>query len=224
MSNRVKYDIFLADSSLELVPKELCSHPAVRKSLKRLGKTECNIILDKSIHYDAMRRLPDAWKRGRPDIVHDILHALEAFSNRIKNIYIHTYDNKLIWVDPRVKFPKSQERFYRLMEQLLKEGKVPVKGRPLALVTNLTFEDLLRDDRAILLHENGERFSKVIHELRNYEQIIIGAFPHKDFRKELIQRKILKVSVGDSTLEAFQAICIFMTKLDFLDMRVGGYE
>jgi rRNA small subunit pseudouridine methyltransferase Nep1 len=65
--------LVLAESALELVPSELRRHPAVLADAKRRRKKPGEILLDRSRHHPAMRDLPDASRRGRPDIVHQVL-------------------------------------------------------------------------------------------------------------------------------------------------------
>ncbi|RLE91418.1 MAG: 16S rRNA methyltransferase, partial [Thermoprotei archaeon] len=50
--------IIFIDAALELVPKSLWSHPSVRATAARRGKKPGEILLDKSLHYHAMKRLP----------------------------------------------------------------------------------------------------------------------------------------------------------------------
>ena len=70
--------LILAESSLELVPKELQNHPSVISHSKKLGKNPSEILLDNSWHYAAMKGIKDEIKRGRPDLVH--ISLLEACS------------------------------------------------------------------------------------------------------------------------------------------------
>lgn len=55
--------VVIAEASLELVPREICDHAAVVKSARLKNKKPTEILLDKSIHYHAMKNLPDSSKR-----------------------------------------------------------------------------------------------------------------------------------------------------------------
>ncbi|MCC6050815.1 MAG: 16S rRNA methyltransferase, partial [Thermofilum sp.] len=55
--------LLLAEAGLELVPKELWSHPAVRASARRRGKKPGEILLDVALHHSAMVGLGERWKR-----------------------------------------------------------------------------------------------------------------------------------------------------------------
>ena len=90
--------LILTESSLELVPKELSSHPSVISHAQKLGKRPSEILLDNSWHFAAMKGISDEIKRGRPDLVHFCI--LEATTiplyakNKIKiNRFVSKYEN-----------------------------------------------------------------------------------------------------------------------------------
>ena len=70
--------LVIAESALELVPKELQSHNSVIASARRFNKKPSEILLDISWHFAAMKGIKNEIKRGRPDLVHFSL--LEACS------------------------------------------------------------------------------------------------------------------------------------------------
>ena len=85
--------IILAESSLELIPKQLTSHPSVISYCKKFKKIPSTTLLDNSWHFGAMKGLDNEIKRGRPDIIHLTLLSLctsPAFhENKIK-VFVHT--------------------------------------------------------------------------------------------------------------------------------------
>ncbi|MEM4548526.1 MAG: hypothetical protein QXP94_07425, partial [Thermofilaceae archaeon] len=123
-----KLHLLLAEAGLELVPAEIWGHPTVAASARKRGKEPGEILLDVSLHYAAMKSLKDRMKRGRPDIAHFcMLLALGSLLNRagMLELYVHTYDGRMIGVSPHVRLPRNYNRFVGLVEQLLKEGRVP---------------------------------------------------------------------------------------------------
>ena len=57
--------IILAESSLELVPRELKHHPSVISHARKLGKNPSEILLDNSWHFAAMKGIENeikTWK------------------------------------------------------------------------------------------------------------------------------------------------------------------
>ena len=47
--------IILAESALEIIPKELRNNYLILNYLKKVGKSANEVLLDKSYHYNAMR-------------------------------------------------------------------------------------------------------------------------------------------------------------------------
>lgn len=187
--------LILAEAALETVPREIWGHPAVYRHARRRGKPPGSILLDRSVHHHAMRKLPNAEKRGRPDIVHvALLEALSSPLNRegLLEVYIHTLNDYVIFVDPSTRIPRNYNRFTGLIEQLFQEGQVPPQGKPLLWIKSMTLKRLLEEINAsyvILLAEDGEtkRVREIVAEtLENAPNtaIIVGAFPHGDFTSE----------------------------------------
>ena len=183
--------LILAESALETVPREIASHPSVRKWALRRGKSPLETLLDISVHYHAMRNLPNREKRGRPDIVH--ISLLEALSSPLNlegklRVVVHTIGDYVLFVDPRTRIPRNYVRFVGLIEQAFKYGKVPPDSeKPLIEVVALSFPKLLQElgvERVALLDEAGtkERSEAVCSKaLEEGLPIVIGGFQHGDF-------------------------------------------
>ncbi len=189
-----KARIILLESALELVPREIWDHPAVLKNARRRGKSPGETLLDLSLHYHAAKKLQDWKKRGRPDIVHiSLLNALESPLNKegLLEIYVHTYNGHILFIDPSTRIPRNYNRFVGLMEQLFKTGKVPPNtDKPLMYLKTMPLEKLLQEIRVnglILLDEKGE-YKKPIdiakEAIDNNMAIGIGGFPHGSFKEE----------------------------------------
>ncbi len=179
-----KLRILLADASLELVPREIWGHPQVRRTAERHGLSPSEVVLDKSLHYDAMSRLPYKWKRGRPDILHitllNILDSPLAEDGRLE-LLVHTVEGRIFRVDPATRIPKHYDRFKGLMAQLLREGRVPPRGRPLIAEEEGPLSRLVRN--AIILDESGEPSTPrnlALESLRG-SWLVIGVYPRGGF-------------------------------------------
>jgi len=202
----------LIESSLELVPKEIWGHPAVLKSARRRGKRPGDILLDKSIHYHAMKDLKYSEKRGRPDIVHvSLLNALGSPLNlegKLR-IYIHTISDYVIFIRPDTRIPRNYMRFIGLLEQLFITGKVPPDSdKPLLLIKDMSLEELLSTigKKLILLSETGELVSPdyVVEEIVSSNGIIgIGGFPHGDFSKRIYRLADKVYSIYPKSLDTW---------------------
>ena len=202
----------LIESSLELVPKEIWGHPAVLKSARRRGKRPGDILLDKSIHYHAMKDLKYSEKRGRPDIVHvSLLNALGSPLNlegKLR-IYIHTISDYVIFIRPDTRIPRNYMRFIGLLEQLFITGKVPPDSdKPLLLIKDMSLEELLSTigKKLTLLSETGELVSPdyVVEEIISSNGIIgIGGFPHGDFSKRIYRLADKVYSIYPKSLDTW---------------------
>jgi rRNA small subunit pseudouridine methyltransferase Nep1 len=181
----------LAEASLELVPEELWDHPEVKRTASRYGIKPSQMILEKTLHYHAMKSLPLKWKRGRPDILHitllNVLDSPLAEDGSIE-IFFHTFGGEVFWVSPDTRITPSYERFRGLMAQLLSNGRVPVEGRPLIKRLNMRLEELLREYTIYLASERGKRYSpctlaeELLESARSGEKpmVVIGLFPRGD--------------------------------------------
>ncbi|MEB3759937.1 MAG: 16S rRNA methyltransferase [Desulfurococcales archaeon] len=191
---RVKVKIIFLESSIELVPEDILGEPDVVRSAQRYGVDPGDMLLDKSLHYRAMSRLPFKWKRGRPDILHVALMTVldsPLVEKGILDIYFHTVENRIFHVDPVTRIPKSYERFRGLMAQLLRVGHVPPGAdNPLIYELGISIDDLLDDgSERILLWEDGKLVS--VDELASFivarsVWVGIGAFPKGDFSKRIL--------------------------------------
>jgi len=102
------------ESSLELVPRELHREPDVIRSARRYEIPPTRLILDKSLHYKAMRGLEKKWKRGRPDIIHIcLLLATDTPLTRmgVLEVYFHVLDGRVFKVRSDTRLPRHLERF-----------------------------------------------------------------------------------------------------------------
>lgn len=151
----------LIDTALELVPVEIRSDPAVVSNAQSRGKPPEHILLDEALHSKALQQLPDAEKRGRPDIVHrSLLAALDSVLAREGQleVFVHTYNDAIIEVQPGTRLPRRIARFTGLMEQLLVSNRVPISGNPLMQIRPeplKAYLEHLKPSRIYLLSPNG---------------------------------------------------------------------
>jgi len=75
-----------------------------------------------------MRTLTNASKRRRPDIAHfTVLEALGSPLNKegVLRTYMHTLDDRVITVSPKIRLPRNYDRFVGLIEQLFQKDRIP---------------------------------------------------------------------------------------------------
>ena len=189
--------VILAESSLELIPKSIQNHPSVVSHAKKLEKKPSEILLDNSWHFAAMKGIDNEHKRGRPDLVH--LCLLEActiplyLENKIM-IYLHTIDDKVIFVGKGVRIPKSYHRFEGLIEKLYKEKTIESDGKILLELKELNFAKLLdhiKPKKVIGLSIEGisNSYQNIASIFDDNYSVVIGGFQKGHF-SELVKNRI----------------------------------
>jgi rRNA small subunit pseudouridine methyltransferase Nep1 len=114
----------IAESALELVPESIRGDPSIRNDGRRRGLKPEIILLDRSIHHNAMLRLKDGYRRGRPDLVHLTLLSVTStplHQAGMTRVYIHTFDDVVLEFGECTRPPKSYARFRNLIEKALAE-------------------------------------------------------------------------------------------------------
>ncbi|WP_309492875.1 hypothetical protein [Candidatus Hecatella orcuttiae] len=205
----------LAEAALEVIPPEIRRHRQVVALSRRLGKKAEVQLLDKSYHYRAMGSLKDKEKRGRPDIVH--LTLLEALGSPLNlagllRTYVHTYDDRVIFVNPQLRLPRNYNRFLGLMEQLFQAGRVPPEEDTLLKLENLSFPELVAHVKPTLLvaltrKGNPKTPLEVAEELSASPRpaVVVGGFPHGCFSKAVLETADWSACIDPQSLEAWVA-------------------
>ena len=206
--------LILAESALELVPLELRDHPSVLSHAQKLGKDPSEILLDNSWHFAAMKGINNEIKRGRPDLVHfSILEATTIplyLQNKIK-IYIHTIDDKVIYIGENVHIPKSYHRFEGLIEKLFLEKTIRFDTSILLEIKEKSFSELINEikpSKIIGFSTKGklDSFEKISSEISDNTCLIVGGFQKGHF-SESIKNKINHLfSVDNLSYEAHVVI------------------
>ena len=229
--------LILADSELETVPREIANHRVIKWSARRLGRRPTEILLNSSLHYPAMRRLPDGDRRGRPDIVHIcLLLALDTPLNRegLLRTYVHTRQNKIITVDPSTRLPRMFNRFTGLIEHLFLTGEAPPE-KPLLHLENASLAELIgriEPKKVISFSQRGqmrhykELFSNVSKE--DEACVIIGGFPHGDFLSNVTELSNELVSIDSEPLRAptvlMRVIFAYEDAFEIQKIRLGRWS
>lgn len=174
--------IVLAESELELVPESIRHHKCVKRP-----KEGGVVLLDSNFHHSAMKGLPEAYRRGRPDIVHVcLLNALDSPLNRAGSLefYVHTRNDDVIEMSPKWRVPRSYNRFVGLMENLFEQRTIEHDKDMLLNMKKMGLAELIgsiSDGMEVkLMHYQGRRYAPSEDSV-----IIIGGFPHGDFKEDL---------------------------------------
>lgn len=211
-----KTTLVIAEAALETVPNEIASHPAVTRRAYKLGLKAPEMLLDRSYHHAAMKGLQESWKRGRPDIVHFAL--MEALSTPLfisgnLDVYVHTYDDRIITVASGLRIPKSYFRFEGVMTGLFRARVIKSDdGKPLLEMQDGTLVQLVQNigaDRVVGLSSTGvQSTAEQVVAKNNVEHcaFVIGAFPKGHFFEKTTQLFNCTYSIQDTGLEAHVVI------------------
>lgn len=206
--------LVLAESALELVPLELQDHPSILSHAQKLGKNPSEILLDNSWHFAAMKGINNEIKRGRPDLVHfSILEATTIplyLQNKIK-IYIHTIDDKVIYIGKNVHIPKSYHRFEGLIEKLFLDKTIRFDTSILLEIKEKSFSELINEikpSKIIGFSTKGElrSFEKISSEISDDTCIVIGGFQKGHFSESTKSKINHLFSVDNLSYEAHVVI------------------
>jgi rRNA small subunit pseudouridine methyltransferase Nep1 len=205
--------LVLAEAAIETVPEDLWSHPAVRRHSKRQRKSPKQLLLDRSLHHSAMKRLDDNLKRGRPDITHfALLEALGSPLNRegLLQTYVHTNRDYTITVNPSTRLPRNYNRFIGLMEQLFQKQKVPSEGENLLKLEHKPLHQPLAEAKTdYVLAFSREGKPKNMHDAvsglqsKHRPTLIVGGFARGHFSKTNLKLADEVVCVDSEMLEAW---------------------
>lgn len=220
----MKFSIVIAETAIETVPKLLHQNTIVKNHALKLNRSVDELLLDINYHYFAMKKekLEHREKRGRPDILHICLLSILStplFFENLINVYIHTIDNKVIFVGENLRIPKSYRRFQGLMMKLYIEKKIKSQfssKKSLLEVKNMTLEQLLgkilKPDAVIGFSTTGNHMDldKILTEniikKKGHYVFIIGGFQSGDFSEETIKRIGKIYSISRHHLEAHVVI------------------
>jgi len=208
-----QYFFILADSELELIPREILKERCILNSARGRGKAPERMLLDASHHHPAFAKMPDSERRGRPDIVHFfMLLCLDSDLTAQGNlrVFVHTRNNDVIAVNPETRLPPHYPRFVGLIESLFESRVVPSRENALLeLRDNVPLETLvnaLKPDEVIVLTPTGkeEPLDEKIASIKGERVVvIIGGFSRGDFKSDLEKLKPTKISLGPRMLKVW---------------------
>jgi rRNA small subunit pseudouridine methyltransferase Nep1 len=206
----------------------------VRNHSRRLQLRSSEILLDRSYHHAAMKRLPDSLKRGRPDIVHFAL--IEALSTPLfmdmgLKVYVHTTNDRIISIADNLRLPKSYFRFERLMVSLFKDKVIKSdEGSILMKLSYGSFSDLIdviKPDLVIGLSTVGvqSKAQKVAENAQGVDScsIVVGGFAKGHFSERVTRSLGPTYSINNVALEAHVVIARILYECEKL-LEKGVYH
>jgi len=209
--------LLLVEAAVELIPQEIRDHPVIQAYCRRRRQDPRWVILDSSYHHSAMKSLTNYQKRGRPDILHFTL--LEALGSPINlagmlEVYCHTQDGEFIEISPKVRLPRTYERFKGLLSQLYRQRTIKTdEGETLLRMEKKAITEVIksiRPSRVYLLSEKGKKASrdelKEMIKTTGRPLFMVGCYPHGDFLEETKRLAEESLSISEYRLDAWTAV------------------
>lgn len=198
--------LIIADASIEIVPKELQRERIVQLSAKKKEKKPSEILLDASLHWQTMAKLKEKEKRGRPDVVHDLLKlALDSqlCTDEKLEIIISTYNHEVIRVNPKTRIPRNYNQFVGLIEQLYEKKKIQTRDGDILLeITTEKIERFLAKDTLVFETEGKNLTLKKLEgkfEEKLPDAIVIGGYAHGELSEKFNKHEKITLFNGKET-------------------------
>jgi rRNA small subunit pseudouridine methyltransferase Nep1 len=140
------------------------------------------------------------------------LEALGSPLNRegLLRTYVHTIDENVINVDPRVKLPRNYDRFIGLLEQLYEEKSVPPGEQPLLSIRKRTLSELVRETGVtpVIAFSTLGKPTSVKEACLSIVQagapaVLIGGFAHSHFSRSITRLANHLFSIDREPLDAW---------------------
>jgi rRNA small subunit pseudouridine methyltransferase Nep1 len=200
------FTVILADAQLELIPAKLHGAPSVKRRARERRRPPGDLLLDQALDHKHMKNLPNAERRGRPDIVHFALLLLQdslLAQKKQLRVLIHTRDDALVRVRSDLRPPRSQVTSYQLFEDLLRQGRVPSQAPLLTLETGWPLARVVAQEAkgpVIVLDETGAPARTAMFETLARASpdltLVLGAFPRGPWREPPRADHLLRVAEG----------------------------
>jgi len=122
-------------------------------------------------------------------------------------IYVHTIDDKVIFIGDNVRLPKSFHRFAGLMEKLYQEKVIEAGNTKLLELKEMNFSQLvefIHPKKILALSTEGKSssYQNVVSELTSDTCLVIGGFQKGHFSESIINQIHQSYKVEDRSLEA----------------------
>jgi len=217
------YTFVIVRAALELIPKALWNHPAVKKWAETRRKHPSKMLLDQTLHFSAMRKLKNFENRGRADILHRaLLTILDSRLSRrglVSAIIIHTIEERYFIVKPNVRIPRHYFRFMGVMEDLLQRGVIQADNGEILMWEVASLDQILREfsiSYIICLEVWGERkrIIDILQQIKVNVAIIIGAAPHENIPEKFLKMANSIIEIDSERLTTSYVLCNLIVELE----------
>jgi len=216
--------IILVESGLEIIPKQIRTHPAVTKNL--IKRNFSSQLLDSALHHAAMPKLTNPEKRGRPDIAHScILNALGSPANKSGHLrfFLHTVQDRTFEINPEIKISRNYNRFKGLITKLLIEGDIVANDSPLITEMHEELPELInsfRNSEVFLFSSRGRTILNKSDLFKNPKSqnhvAIVGGFQRGRFSEKIYNLTENVISISQYSLDAWIVVSRIITYYEII--------
>jgi rRNA small subunit pseudouridine methyltransferase Nep1 len=198
-------DLILVDAELETLPKR----QGKKGKLKEALSVEKVGILDSTLHQPLMKGLPEAERRGRPDLAFTFMYLCQRYARQHQGrvrVFVHTRHDRVIRIEGLAGVPENIISFLVLMTQLFEKKTLGTPGGSYRLYEGVDLKTLLAQlepDLIVALSPNGEDVD-LKTELEAHEgqevAVLLGGFPEGDYKSPVYELADVVVSLGPQLL------------------------
>lgn len=147
-------------------------------------------------------------------------------------IYIHTRNNHVIYINPETRIPKAYHRFVGLIESLYLNKVIPDKTNPLMrLEENKNLKQLLKEiesDKIVTFSSNSKQINIKTY-FQNFKAdakitCIIGGFPSGDFLSPIEDLSSEIISIYPNPLKTWTVISEILVNYENAILRENSVE
>ena len=194
--------IIIEDAQIDIVPKSWLSDKKIQNIYIQKGYLP---IIDGSIHQHLLKNIPKAERLDRPDILHLGLLTVLGYSRIIKKLEIYfTCKSGTYEINSDTRIPRSQIRFYGILEQLLNNA---YQGK---LLKQVRYDDIIRTAPVVYFSSKGKSYD-IKNLISNFENFAFGGFASGYFRRTIKQNDIV-ASLSPEPLELWTALSLFLAE------------
>ncbi len=193
--------LLIADAAISLVPKNWLKDASISEYYQKTGRIP---LRNGSKHQHLLKNISVSQRQDRPDILHFGLLTALGYTKLIKGLEIYfSCNTDLYWVDPNTRLPRSQSRFYGLLESILSNN---YQGN---LIQKIDSGIKLLSNRRVLFSSKGKQVEADF--IDKNELFIFGGFSSGGF--STLWGESQELSLSSQKLDLWTAISIFLNKI-----------
>jgi len=191
--------IVIAESAISLAPRVWLSNKKIRHYYDKYHRMP---LVDGSLHQHLLADIPLEQRNDRPDILHFGLLTVLGYASLLPDLNLNFSTSGGDWyhVDSATNLPRSQNRFYGIVEQLLANT---YKG---SFISKTVKPDL--NSSTVIFSSEGSPLQSQDLKAENF---VFGGFAHGDYQNmDLVASP--KVRLYPHPLDLWTALSLFINK------------